>query len=283
MTVTLAQISDTHLSRRHPGFTANFNILAGHLLAEAPDLVIHTGDVSAHGEQLDGPGEDDLAFAAAAMDGLGLGWQAVPGNHDIGNDPARAGSTPANAARLARWQRHFNPGHVLQAVPGWRLIGLNTLIMGADLPEAEAQFAFLEEALAKAGGRRVAIFQHKPLCEVTLAEQHPTYWSVLPAPRARLAALLTRHDVAFVASGHVHQAQDRGVVEGIRQIWAPAVAFFVGDTWQQKVGDKRLGYVEHRLHEDGRHESRLRLLDTLAPHDIGLLPEIYGPQQPVAA
>lgn len=283
MVFTLAQISDTHLSEKHAGFTANFDILATQLLAEAPDLVVHTGDVSAHGEQLDAAGEADLAFARAAMDGLGLGWQAVPGNHDIGNDPALGGGTPADAARLARWQRHFNPGHFLQDVPGWRLLGLNTLIMGTELPEAAAQFDFLEEALAGAGGRRIGIFQHKPLCEVTMAEQHPTYWSVLPAPRRRLAALLARHDVAFVASGHVHQAQDRGVVEGIRQIWAPAVAFFVGDAWQQKVGDKRLGYVEHRLHADGRHESRLRHVEGLVPHDIGLLPAIYGPQQPVAA
>lgn len=283
MAFHIAQISDTHLSGLHPGFTANFEALAAHLLEQAPDLVVHTGDVSAHGEQPGPQGQEDLAYARRAMDGLGLDWVAVPGNHDVGNDPACGGDTPADAGRVARWEMAFEAGHFLRDVPGWRLIGLNTLITGTDLPQAEAQFAFLEEALAGAGNRRVAIFQHKPLCEVTFAESGMTYWSVLPGARRRLLSLLQRHDVAFVASGHVHQAQDRGVVEEIRQIWAPAVAFFVGDTWQERMGDKRLGYVAHVLHEDGRHEARIVHLPALQPHDIGLMPHVYGPQRPVAA
>ncbi|MCQ4160482.1 metallophosphoesterase [Roseomonas sp. GC11] len=283
MAFTLAQISDTHLSALHPGFSANFEALAEHLLAEAPDLVIHTGDVSAHGEQPGPQGGEDLAFARAAMDGLGLDWLAVPGNHDVGNDPACGGDTPADATRMARWEAAFGPGYFLRDVPGWRLIGLNTLITGTGLPQAEAQFAFLEEALAGAAGRRIGLFQHKPLCEVTMAESQLTYWAVLPGARRRLLGLLAGHDVAFIASGHVHQAQDRGVVEGFRHVWAPAVAFFVGDTWQARMGDKRLGYVRHRLHADGRHEAEILPLPGLQPHDIGLMPHIYGPQKPVAA
>ena len=279
MAFRIAQISDTHLSAAHPEFTGNFAALAAHLRATAPDLVVHTGDVSAHGE-LTG---EDLRFARAQMDGLGLDWIAVPGNHDVGNDPALGGATGADAARLARWRDSFGPDWQMRDIPGWRLIALDTLIMGAALPEAEAQFAFLEEALATAGGRAIALFQHKPLCEEQMAEATPTYWSVLPAPRHRMLALLARHPVAFVASGHVHQWRDRGVSEGIRQIWAPAAAFMVGDTWQPRMGEKCLGYVEHVLEADGRHTARLVTVPGLAPHDIGRMPSVYGPLAPLRA
>lgn len=279
MAFRIAQISDTHLSAAHPEFSVNFEVLAAHLRATRPDLVIHTGDVSAHGET----GPEDLRYARGRMDGLGLDWLAVPGNHDVGNDPALGGATAADATRLAHWREAFGPDRFLRDVPGWRLIGLDTLIMATDLPEAAAQFDVLETALATAGGRSIAIFQHKPLCEERMDETALTYWPVLPAPRRRMLELLARHPVAFVASGHVHQARDRGVSEGIRQIWAPAVAFLVGDTWQRRIGDKTPGYVEHALHADGRFESRVVHPEGLVPHDIGLLPEIYGPQQPVAA
>ena len=278
MAFRIAQISDTHLSEAHPAFAGNFETLAAHLRAAGPDLVVHTGDVSAHGERA----ADDLHFARARLGAMGLDWVALPGNHDVGNDPELRDASPANAERLHRWLAVFGTDRFLRDVPGWRLIGLNSLITGADLPEAEAQFAFLAEALAGAAGRRVALFLHKPLCEFTSTESTPSYWSVQPAPRRRLLGLLAGHDVALVASGHVHQWWDRGVCEGLRQVWAPAVAFFVGDEWQEPRGEKPLGYVEHLLHEDGRHECRLVALEDLARNDIGFMPEVYGPQKPLA-
>ncbi|PWC29876.1 metallophosphoesterase family protein [Teichococcus aestuarii] len=277
MAFRVAQISDTHLSAAHPEFTANFAHLAEHLRAVRPDLVLHTGDVSAHGELA----IDDLRFARAQMDGLGLDWLAVPGNHDVGNDTVLGGATPADAARLARWRETFGMDWHRRDIPGWRVIGLDTLITTAGLPESEAQFAFLEEALATADGRRIALFQHKPLCRDRLSDTEMTYWPVLPAARRRLLDLLAGHDVAFVASGHLHQWWDRGLCDGLRQIWAPAVAFVVGDTWQERWGGKPLGYVEHVLHADGGHECRLVEPAGLDRHDIGLMPAVYGPHAPL--
>ncbi|HWX47124.1 MAG TPA: metallophosphoesterase [Roseomonas sp.] len=279
MAFRIAQISDTHLSAQHPEFTANFDALATHLRKAAPDLMVNTGDLSAHGE-LAG---DDLAFAREKHTALGLDWLAVPGNHDVGNDPQCGGPTPADAERLARWHAIMGDDRFLRDIPGWRLIGLNTLITGTDLPQAEAQFAFLEEALETAGDRAIGLFLHKPLCEETVAEAEVTYWAVQPRPRQRILDLLARRPAAFIASGHVHQWRDRGAPEGLRQIWAPAVAFMVGDTWQHRIGSKPLGYVEHLLHEDGRHESRLVEPEGLRCNDLGLMPGIYPPMQPLAA
>ncbi|RKK02166.1 metallophosphoesterase [Pseudoroseomonas wenyumeiae] len=280
MPFRIAQISDTHLSEKHPGFTANFDALAAHLRAAAPDLVVHTGDVSAHGE-LAG---DDLRFARRKLDAMGLPWLAIPGNHDVGNDPG-LGDTPADAERLARWEDAMGADRFVFDVPGWRLIGLDTLITTSGLPEAEAQMEMLAEALADAGERAVALFLHKPLCEEAMAEEVITYWSVQPGPRRRILDLLRACPPAFIASGHVHQWRDRGVVEGLRQIWAPAAAFVVGDTWQHRApgAEKPVGYVEHVLHEDGRHECRLVRPAGLQCHDLGLLPGIYAPMRPLEA
>ena len=131
----------------------------------------------------------------------------------------------------------------------------------------------------------IGLFLHKPLCEETMAEQEITYWAVQPEPRKRILDLLTRNTPVFIASGHVHQWRDRGTVEGLNQIWAPAAAFIVGDTWQHRVdgGDKPVGYVEHLLHEDGRHECRLVRPDGMDVHDLGLLPGIYSPMKPLVA
>ncbi|UFN48684.1 metallophosphoesterase [Roseomonas sp. OT10] len=269
----LIQVSDTHLSPRHAGFNANFDVVATRLRDARPDLVVHTGDVSAHGER-----GEDLDFARARMDGLGLDWLAVPGNHDVGDDPAIAVRDPAESAQVTRWRSAFGPDLFVRDVPGWRLVGLDSLISGAAAPEAEAQFATLADALAGAGDRALALFLHKPLCYRSLDEVPANPWSVPPAPRRRILELLRGHPPAFVASGHVHQWWDRGVFDGLRQIWAPATAFLVGDPWQQRVGDKVLGYVEHDLHPDGRHECRLVQPAGLAAHDLGLMPEVYGPQ-----
>ena len=81
---------------------------------------------------------------------------------------------------------------------------------------------------------------------------------------------------ALIASGHVHQWRDR-TADGIRQIWAPAVGFIVGDPWQHRVGEKILGWVEHEFHADGTHAARLHAMPDLPLHDIGEIPEAYGP------
>ncbi|WP_043834217.1 metallophosphoesterase family protein [Muricoccus aerilatus] len=279
MTFRLAQISDTHLSDRVPGFRANFDLLAEHLRAARPDLVINTGDIS-----LDGADRaEDLAFAREAHEELGLDLLALPGNHDVGDDPLPDCRQPADAERLTRWRAQLGPDTFVRDVPGWRLIGLNTQITATSHPEAEEQMEMLVRALHGTAGRAVAVFMHKPLCQERMEETDSTYWCVQPAPRHRLFNLLLPQRPAFVASGHVHQWRDRGVCQGLRQIWAPSVAFIVGDAWQETAGEKTVGFVEHLLHPDGSFETRVVSLPHLTRHDIGEMPEIYGPQRRLAA
>lgn len=277
MAFRVAQVSDLHLSARAPGFAANAARLAGWLGGARPDLVVNTGDVS-----LDGADDAaDLRLARAWHDGLGIEWVAVPGNHDVGDLPASR--QPANPARLARWHAEMGPDRFLRDVPGWRLLGLDSQVAGTGLPEEAAQAAWLAAALEGAGGREVALFLHKPLYEEQAGETAETYWCVPPAARARLLAILHRHPPALVASGHIHQWRDRGVVDGMRQIWGPSAGFVVGDPWQRPVGEKVLGLVEHVFHPDGTFGTRLERVPGLAFHDIGEMPDLYGPLPRLAA
>ena len=85
-------VSDTHLSRRAPQAQENWDAVLRYVEEAAPDAVIHVGDLS-----LDGAHEsEDLRHAYHQLDRLHVGWHAVPGNHDIGDNPfpgAPGGST----------------------------------------------------------------------------------------------------------------------------------------------------------------------------------------------
>jgi 3',5'-cyclic AMP phosphodiesterase CpdA len=237
----IIQISDTHLSPSKTHFNDNWPPLAAWIARRQPDLVIHTGDVS-----VDGAGtQADLAYCAGLLRGLGLPWRAVPGNHDVGE--ARHSRQPVNAERLAGWRRHLDADRWVvdfaAADRGWRLVGFDAMLLGSGERDEAEQMDWLDHAMAEAEGRRVAWFLHKPLFVEAPDEGDTGYWSVKPEPRARLMALLRRHQVVLVASGHLHKARDFEQ-DGTRYLWSPASSFLVGAPIQPDLpGDKRLGAV----------------------------------------
>lgn len=272
MTVRIAQVSDAHLSAARPFFEANFDILAETLRDARPDLVLATGDLSLDGAD----SAADLEHAAARHGAICRDWLAVPGNHDVGDEPVLGGRQPWNAERAARWTRIVGPRAWAHDIPGWRLVGFDTQSLAAD----EVQWEVIGRAVRDAGSRSVALVQHKPLAEGALDDSAVNYWPVLPAPRARLLALFAGRPPALVLSGHLHMWLDR-VQDGIRQVWAPSVGFFLGDAWQEPVGAKALGWVEHRFHADGTHDCALKVVAALQSNDLGLMPEVYGRLTPL--
>ena len=240
----IIQISDTHLSRGKAHFTDNWAPLVQWIGRERPDLVIHTGDVTVDGAEID----DDLAFAADLMEGLGVRSRALPGNHDVGESGHR--HQPVNDERLARWRARFGADWWVEEVAGWRLFGLDALLFGSGNAAEAAQMAWLEEVMAKSAGRQIAWFLHKPLFIDSPGEGDTGYWSVKPQPRARLLALLERHRVALVASGHLHKAHDFRLGR-TRYLWAPASSFLVGAIQPAMPGEKRLGAVFYEFAESG--------------------------------
>ncbi|HEY3912295.1 MAG TPA: metallophosphoesterase [Stellaceae bacterium] len=240
----IIQITDTHLSRGKAHFLDNWAPLAQWITTQCPDLVIHTGDVTIDGADV----EDDLAYASRLLRDLGVRVRAVPGNHDVGE--AGHHRQPVNHERLARWRRHFGPDWWFEDIGGgaggWRLIGLDALILGSGSSEAAAQARWFEAAMNGADSRRIAWFLHKPLFLDSPDEGDTGYWSVKPEPRAWLMALVRRHRVALVGSGHLHKAHDFGR-DGTRYLWAPASSFLVGEMQPGMPGEKRLGAARYEL------------------------------------
>jgi 3',5'-cyclic AMP phosphodiesterase CpdA len=240
----IIQISDTHLSPGKPHFADNWPPLTAWIAAQHPDLVIHTGDVTVDGADV----EDDLRHAAELMRSLGVRFRAVPGNHDVGDTDNQR--QPVTDERLARWRAHFGPDRWIEDVEGFRLIGLDAMLLGSGHPEEAAQAAWLEAAMENAEGRHIAWFLHRPLFLDSVDEGDTGYWSVKPGPRARLIELVQRYSVGLVGSGHLHKAHQivRG---GTRYLWAPASSFLVGPVQPPMPGEKRLGAVLYRLDDSG--------------------------------
>jgi len=254
------QISDTHLSPGKQQFASNWPPLAAWIAEQRPDLVIHTGDVTVDGADID----EDLRHAAALMRSLGVRFRGVPGNHDVG-DPGHPRQS-VTAERLARWRAHFGPDRWVEDVAGVRLIGLNAMLFGTGDAQEAVQAAWLDAVMDGADGRQIAWFLHRPLFINTPDEPDTGYWSVKPQPRAQLIELARRHSVALIASGHLHKAHEFRH-DGRLYLWAPASAFLVGPGMNAPLmpGENRLGAVIYTI--DGpRLEAEIAHVPGLVPY-----------------
>lgn len=269
-TTSIAQISDTHLSDDRPYFNANFERLAETLRAAKPDLVINTGDAT-----LDGcDREADLRRAKSMHDALGLPYRVIPGNHDTG-DSRNVGSKQAiDDVRRERYLQVFGADHWTHDVPGWRLVGINAQLLDSGLEAEAAQGGFLSDVLAGAEGRAIALFLHKPLFQTSVEEPEIDSWFLTHRARNGLLALLAGADVRLIASGHLHLFRE--TTPSMRHVWAPSTSFILPAYFEPDWGPKVVGYVEHRLHEDGRSESRLVEPPAMARNDIQDFPGAYG-------
>src|SRR5882757_8120783 len=155
----LTQISDTHLARRHQKLTDNFHRVSEYIDARRPDLVVNSGDLA-----FDAPtSRDDLEFARTLHDALPVTCRYLPGNHDIGDNPTAVGpapSQPATEAHRDSFLSIIGEDRWCFEAAGWCFIGLNSLIMNTGLASEAGQFDWLEQQLANAKGRPVALFLH---------------------------------------------------------------------------------------------------------------------------
>jgi 3',5'-cyclic AMP phosphodiesterase CpdA len=272
----IIQISDTHLSSRKPHFADNWPPLAAWIAAQSPDLLSHTGDVTVDGADF----EEDLRHAAELMRSLDVPFRAVPGNHDVG-DPGHP-RQPVTDERLARWRAHFGPEYWIEDIEGFRLIGLDAMLLGSGHAEEGTQAAWLDAVMWEAAGRQIAWFLHRPLFLDSPDEVDTGYWSVKPRLRARLLERVRRHSVALVASGHLHKAHDFRR-DGVHYLWAPASAFLVGPGMKAPpmAGENRLGAVLYNLEGAGL-EAGIVDVPGLVPHLIDdVVDEVYPrPVQP---
>jgi len=145
-------VSDTHLSASAPQAQANWDAVVSYVGACAPDLVIHLGDLS-----LDGAGDAaDLRFGRSQLDRLPAAWRAVPGNHDIGDNPwpgAPAGIA-VDTGRHQRWLDIVGADHWSITAGGWVLLAVNAQLLDSGLAAEAAQWSWLDEQADRHRGRQ---------------------------------------------------------------------------------------------------------------------------------
>jgi 3',5'-cyclic-AMP phosphodiesterase len=268
-------VSDTHLSASAPQAQANWDAVVSYVGACAPDLVIHLGDLSLDGAR----NAADLRHGRAQLDRLPAAWRAVPGNHDIGDNPwpgAPAGIA-VDTARHQRWLDIVGPDHWSVAVSGWMVLAINAQLLGSGLAAEAAQWSWLDEQASRHSGRQpVALITHKPVTATgtELAAAPPyRFW---PSPaRDRVARLFGGTPPALVVSGHVHQYRLLRL-DGTDHLWAPTTWAVLPDHVQPVLGAKRCGIVSLTLTTETPAEQELIEPDGLEQLTVTIdLPDPY--------
>lgn len=270
--IRIVQVSDTHLSRLRAYFHDNWEVFAAEMAASPPALIVHSGDLS-----FDGPAEeDDLVFARAEHDRLAAPWVAIPGNHDIGESALAVRlDQPINDTRIARWRRIIGDQFWCRDVGAWRLVGIDTALLGSGRPEEGEQWSFLDRALAGRGGRPVLLFQHMPPYLHDPDDAAFTALAVPHAVRGRLLDTCAAGGVKVIACGHVHvhrHVQHRGM----DIVWAPATSFFnIVERQHGGFGIPRPGYIEWTL-TGPAIAWRVVEPPLMITHDVGLWNKAFG-------
>lgn len=249
----ILHISDTHLSPRTRHFRRNNDVMAKTLAEADHDLIIHTGDITLDGIRY----EEDYLFCQEFFAATGKSIMFLPGNHDIGDNPrlskpAAEGGSAIDAERIARYERFHGDHWWSTDLQGWRLIGINSLIVGSGAAQEIEQYAWLREQLATAGSSHIALFTHQPLYVDKPDPIDLTYWTVDPDGRENLRFLMTDPRLKLIASGHLHQQRSRRF-GAVRLEWCPSIAFTTREELVPEMGGVReVGFLEHVLHADGR-------------------------------
>ncbi len=217
----IVQISDPHVSPLRPFFNDNLSAALAAAEAMRPDAIIVTGDLTINGADE----AADLALARDMAQARGVPVYAIPGNHDIGEEPGAIElGQPVTPERRARWTAIIGSDSHAFSAGGWRIIAINSQLFGTGLEAEGLQWEWLLGEVSRAAGQPVAVFLHKPLFITDPAERTDGLLSVPSASRNRLLGLARAHNIRLFASGHLHQSLVR-TLDGIGHVWAPSCGF----------------------------------------------------------
>ncbi|MHB8846776.1 MAG: metallophosphoesterase family protein [Nitrospirota bacterium] len=179
-------------------------------LTRKPDLIVNTGD------QIDKPGnvEHWKRFRELSRD-VTVPYFLTVGNHDAHVEVAGSEETYKAQVDLPGKEIYYSfaAGNSLFVV-------LDSYIKGEDKRITGKQFTWLEQVLSASKHKHKFVFVHHPLFPVQGRGKH--YGNSLdryPGERDRLHALMKRHGVTMVFSGHEH-VYLRRIVNGIPYIIA---------------------------------------------------------------
>ena len=213
------------------------------IAADPPDLVVHTGDITA--DDPDDAAEAD--FARQLLQSAALPMVAIPGNHDVGGfsgdrfDARRLDGVPRDGGGPT-------PGPGTSEGGGW------------SGPTSTGS----EKTLMTAGcATHCATDRRRPRSSCTSRSasfdpDRPTRgdWSLPMAGGAPACARsFAAGPVRVVASGHLHRLPRGALPGGVPTVWAPAASFL--GTERHDGSTYRVGVVEHLLAPDGTATHRM--------------------------
>jgi 3',5'-cyclic AMP phosphodiesterase CpdA len=195
-TPLFVQISDTHIGFSKPANTdvigtLNRSIDLVNALPVAPQLVLHTGDVT----HLSKPEEFDTARQLLLRLKAG-DIHAVPGEHDVTDGPITEFlnhfGKPSQDKGYYSFDAHGVHFIALVNVMNFKPNGLGAL--------GDAQLAWLKKDLwGRPASQPIVVFAHMPLWTI----YEPWGWGT--AEGEQIAALLRRFGSVTVLNGHIHQ------------------------------------------------------------------------------
>src|SRR5262249_61268684 len=83
---------------------------------------------------------------------------AIPGNHDVGDEPpGQEAEQLIDERRLQRWLSVFGADRFALDLDSWRVLGLNAQLLGSGLPQEMEQDAWLDGELSGSVPPRVLV------------------------------------------------------------------------------------------------------------------------------
>jgi 3',5'-cyclic AMP phosphodiesterase CpdA len=252
----IAQITDTHLvaldaveplaAARTENLRACIADING--LDPPPEAVIHTGDITQHGQ----PAE--FALARSLLCALEAPLYATPGNRDGRDGMARAFAGDGYVLSDCPFVHYAVEEHPV------RLVAVDSLADdgGAKGDICDARLAALDATLAEAPTRPTALFMHHPPFDVPAAPDPFSYQHRRAA--ADLAAVVSRHpQLVRIFTGHMHRPC-MDMVGGVAASTVPSVAVDrrYGNYAAAMAG--RPVYQVHRFVDDWGFASETRLV-----------------------
>lgn len=210
------QITDTHVDTTRPDYNARYEEAIKQINALSPAFVIHTGDALEHFTA------DNAALFKEISKSLKPKLYSIPGNHDVGHKKSLDGAITEE--RRDAWMKAMGYDRVSFEHEGCVFIGLNSSLLGSGLAAEKTQMDWLKSELGKAAGKRIFVFQHFPIFDISPHEKSGGYFNTDEPARSELLALLKKHNVEAVLSGHMHRFHE-AYMDGVCHLTTPALSF----------------------------------------------------------
>ena len=251
----IAQITDTHLAAANaadPVFRARAENLRECIadingLDPMPDAVIHTGDMTQHGQAA------EFAHARSLLAALEAPLYVIPGNRDGREGMSRAFAGDGYMMPDCAFVHYAVEEHPV------RLVAVDSLAADGSAKGdlCHDRLAALDSTLAEAPAQPTAMFLHNPPFDVLTAPDPFAYQRRRAG--SDLAAVVSRHSqVVRIFTGHMHRPWT-ATVGGVAASTVPSVAVDLRKGRYAPTMAGRPVYQVHRFEGDWGFASETRL------------------------